>query len=106
MGRHTLVIVIAVAAGWLLYGFVTRPAGPQTAAVAATPRPLVRPESLGDPGREKEQAWQKFYPASEACEHPPTWRDQVECTNQFVQAKKQFELWWNAQKASATARVE
>jgi hypothetical protein len=106
MGRHTVVIAIIVAAGWMLYGFMLRQAGPQTVAVAASPRPLMRQESMADPVREKEQAWQKFYTASESCEHPPRWRDQVECSNQFVQAKKQFELWWNTQGMTAKARVE
>jgi hypothetical protein len=106
MGRHTVVIAIIVAAGWILYGFMMRHAGQQTVAVAAAPHSIVRQESTADPAREKEQAWQKFYSTSESCEHPPTWRDQVECSNQFLQAKKQFELWWNIQKTSARARVE
>jgi hypothetical protein len=100
MGRHTVVIAIIVAAGWILYGFMMRQVGQQTVAIAAPPRPVVREESTTDPAREKEQAWQKFYAASESCEHPPTWRDQVECSNQFVQAKKQFELSWNIQKTA------
>jgi hypothetical protein len=106
MGRHTIVVAIIVAAGWILYGFMMRQAGQQTVAIAAAPRPVVRQESNSDPVLEKEQAWQKFYSTSESCEHPPTWRDQVECSNQFVQAKKQFELWWNIQKTAARARVE
>jgi hypothetical protein len=106
MGRHTIVVAIIVAAGWLLYGFMMRQPGQQTVAVAAAAHPILRQESNSDPARDKEQAWQKFYSTSESCEHPPTWRDQVECSNQFVQAKKQFELWWNIQKTSATARVQ
>ena len=106
MGRHTAVIAIIVAAGWILYGFMMRQAGPQTVGAAAAPRPIVRQQSTPGPAQDKEQAWQKFYSTSESCEHPPTWRDQVECSNQFLQAKKQFELWWNIQKTSARVAVE
>ena|SRR5271155_2578814 len=106
MGRHTVVIAVIVAAAWILYGFMMRQAGQQTVPIAATPRPVVRQESPADPAREKEQAWQKFYTPSESCEHPPTWRDQVECNHQFAQAKRQFELGWNTQKTSAPARVD
>jgi hypothetical protein len=101
MGRHTVVIAIIAAAGWILYGFMMRQAAPPTAAIAAAPHPVVRQESIADPAQRKEQAWQKFYTASESCEHPPTWRDQVECTHQFVQAKQQFELWWSMQMTAA-----
>jgi hypothetical protein len=101
MGRHTVVIAIIVAAGWILYGFMMRQAEQQTVAIGSAPHAIVRQESTSDPAREKEQAWQKFYSTSESCEHPPSWRDQVECSNQFVQAKKQFELWWNIQKTAA-----
>jgi hypothetical protein len=101
MRRHTVVIAVIVAAGWILYGFMMRQVGPQTVAMSVTRDAVVRQESIADPAQKKEQAWQKFYTASESCEHPPTWRDQVECTHQFVQAKKQFELWWDMQMTAA-----
>lgn len=106
MGRHTVVIAVIVAAVWVLYGFMMRQAGPQTAALEAAHHPVLRQESTADPARDKELAWQRFYSTSESCEHPPTWRDQVECSNQFVQAKKQFELWWNTQKTPARVAAE
>lgn len=47
--------------------------------------------------KRKEQAWAAFYVSPASCEHPPTWKDQVECGNQFMRAKKLFEQRWQAQ---------
>jgi len=41
--------------------------------------------------KRKERAWAASYVAPASCEHPPTWKDQVDCGNQYMRAKKEFE---------------
>ncbi len=47
--------------------------------------------------KRKQAAWAEFYKAPASCEHPPAWADQVECGNQYIRAKKEFESLWQAQ---------
>jgi very-short-patch-repair endonuclease len=47
--------------------------------------------------KRKAAAWSSFYRAPASCEHPPAWSDQVECGNQYMRAKKEFETKWQAQ---------
>jgi hypothetical protein len=47
--------------------------------------------------KKKDQAWAAFYSAPASCEHPPTWKDQVECGNLYMRAKKVFEQKWTAE---------
>jgi hypothetical protein len=49
----------------------------------------------------KQKAWAAYFFAPPSCEHPPTWADTVECANQFMRARKQFERQWQAQQATA-----
>lgn len=47
--------------------------------------------------KRKAAAWSSFYKAPASCEHPPAWADQVECGNQYMRAKKEFEKKWQVQ---------
>lgn len=47
--------------------------------------------------KRKAAAWSAFYRAPASCEHPAAWADQVECGNQYIRAKKEFEKNWQAQ---------
>ena len=51
--------------------------------------------------KRKERAWAASYVAPASCEHPPTWKDQVDCGNQYMRAKKEFEQRWQAQQTAA-----
>jgi hypothetical protein len=44
--------------------------------------------------KKKDQAWAAFYYAPASCEHPPLWKDQVECGNLYMRAKKRFDEQW------------
>jgi hypothetical protein len=50
--------------------------------------------------RQKDHAWLANYAAPASCEHPVDWRTQVECGNQYMRAKKEFEKQWMAQHAT------
>lgn len=50
--------------------------------------------------KQKDLAWAAFYSEQALCEHPVDWNAQVECGNQFMRAKKQFEAQWAAENAS------
>ena len=52
---------------------------------------------------QKNLAWAAFYSAPPSCEHPVDWNAQVECGNQYMRAKKKFELQWTAEHASGQA---
>lgn len=45
--------------------------------------------------KRKEAAWNAYYSLPANCEHPPAWKDQVECGNQYIRAKKAFEVQWS-----------
>jgi len=44
--------------------------------------------------RQKDQAWLGFYSAPASCERPVDWKAQVQCGNQYMRAKKDFERRW------------
>jgi hypothetical protein len=44
--------------------------------------------------RQKEHAWLAYYSAPASCEHPVDWKAQVECGNQYMRAKKEFDKQW------------
>jgi uncharacterized protein DUF2726 len=44
--------------------------------------------------RQKDHAWLAHYSAPASCEHPVDWKAQVECGNQYMRAKKEFERHW------------
>ena len=50
--------------------------------------------------RQKDHAWLAYYSAPASCEHPVDWKAQVECGNQYMRAKKEFEQQWLAEHAS------
>jgi very-short-patch-repair endonuclease len=50
--------------------------------------------------KRKEKAWAAYYIAPASCEHPPAWKDQVDCGNQYIRAKREFEQQWQAQIAT------
>jgi very-short-patch-repair endonuclease len=47
--------------------------------------------------KQKRDAWTAYYAAPASCEHPAAWSEQVECGNQYMRAKKEFEQRWRAQ---------
>jgi hypothetical protein len=50
--------------------------------------------------KRKQAAWAQYYKAPASCEHPPAWTDQVECGNQYIRAKREFEKLWQRQMNS------
>jgi very-short-patch-repair endonuclease len=46
--------------------------------------------------KRKEKAWTSYYVTPASCEHPPAWKDQVDCGNQYIRAKREFEQEWQA----------
>jgi hypothetical protein len=50
--------------------------------------------------KRKEKAWAAYYVAPASCEHPPAWKDQVDCGNQHIRAKREFEQQWQAHIAT------
>jgi hypothetical protein len=50
--------------------------------------------------RQKDHAWLAYYSAPASCEHPVDWNAQVECGNQYMRAKKDFQKQWLADHPS------
>lgn len=57
-------------------------------------RALAAQQAADDLEKRKQAAWAAFYKPPAFCEHPPAWQDQVECGNQYIRAKRQFEKLW------------
>jgi uncharacterized protein DUF2726 len=55
--------------------------------------------------KKKDTAWAAFYSAPASCEHPPSWKDQVECGNLHMRAKKRFEEQWATSQGTAAEVV-
>jgi hypothetical protein len=53
-------------------------------------------QAAADVQRQKDHAWLAYYSAPASCEHPVDWKAQVECGNQYMRAKKEFEKQWGA----------
>jgi len=53
--------------------------------------------------RQKDHAWLAYYSAPASCEHPADWKAQVECGNQYMRAKKEFEREWLAEHGTGPA---
>jgi hypothetical protein len=51
-------------------------------------------QAAADLQRQKDHAWLAYYSAPASCEHPVDWKAQVECGNQYMRAKKEFEEQW------------
>ena len=56
--------------------------------------------AAADLQRQKDHAWLAHYSAPASCEHPVDWNAQVECGNQYMRAKKDFEKQWLADHPS------
>ena len=74
-------------------------------AVGLTPEELAERkraemQAIATSKKQKDLAWAAFYSAPASCEHPVDWNAQVECGNQFMRAKKRFEVQWAAENAS------
>jgi len=54
--------------------------------------------------RQKEHAWLAYYSAPASCEHPVDWKAQVECGNQYMRARKEFEKQWVMVHPSSESR--
>jgi hypothetical protein len=50
--------------------------------------------------KQKDLAWAVFYSAPASCEHPMDWTAQVDCGNQYMRAKRDFEKQWVALHAA------
>jgi hypothetical protein len=57
-------------------------------------------QAAADLQRQKDHAWSAYYSAPVSCEHPVDWKAQVECGNQYMRAKKEFERQWRAEHSS------
>ena len=56
--------------------------------------------AAADLQRQKDHAWLAYYSAPASCEHPVDWNAQVECGNQYMRAKRDFEKQWLADHPS------
>ncbi len=61
---------------------------------------LAAQQMVIETGKRKEKAWTAYYVAPASCEHPPAWKDQVDCGNQYIRAKREFEQQWQAHIAT------
>jgi hypothetical protein len=52
--------------------------------------------------RQKNLAFAAYYSAPASCEHPVDWSAQVECGNQYMRAKRAFDLQWAQEHPSDT----
>ena len=72
------------------------PSAPVT--VGPTPQELeqrrVEMQVAAELQRQKNHAWLAYYSAPASCEHPVDWTAQVECGNQYMRAKRDFEAQW------------
>jgi len=57
-------------------------------------------QMVTETAKRKEKAWVAYYVAPASCEHPPAWKDQVDCGNQYIRAKREFEQQWQAHIAT------
>jgi Protein of unknown function (DUF2726) len=71
---------------------------PTQQELAEKRRAELRPAA--DLQRQKDRAWLAYYSAPASCEHPVDWNAQVECGNQYMRAKKDFEKQWLADHPS------
>ena len=84
----------------------TSPA-PATANVAAlqaaeqkrqeAARVLAAQQAADALAKRTQTTWDQYYKPSPSCEHPPAWADEVECGNQYIRAKREFEKIWSSQ---------
>jgi hypothetical protein len=65
-----------------------------------TERALAVQKAADALAKRKQAAWAQYYKAPTSCEHPPAWTDQVECGNQYIRAKREFEKQWEGQMNS------
>jgi hypothetical protein len=61
---------------------------------------LAAQQMVMEAAKRKEKAWAAYYVAPASCEHPPAWKDQVDCGNQYIRAKREFEQQWQAHIAT------
>ena len=61
---------------------------------------LAAQQMVMEAAKRKEKAWAAYYVAPASCEHPPEWKDQVDCGNQYIRAKREFEQQWQAHIAT------
>jgi hypothetical protein len=73
--------------------FVAAPPKAMTPSVAERPADRA---TLVELQHQKMLAWAAFYSAPSACDSPPSWKDQVECGNQYIRARGRFEQQWAA----------
>jgi hypothetical protein len=57
-------------------------------------------------GKQKNLAFAAFYQPPASCEHPIDWSAQVECGNQYIRAKRAFELRWAAEHPNRESGAE
>jgi len=72
---------------------------PPIAEVSAEAK-RVRELEIVAQARQKNLAFAAFYSPPASCEHPTDWNAQVECGNEYIRAKRAFELKWAAEHPS------
>jgi hypothetical protein len=60
-------------------------------------------QAAADWQRQKDHAWLTYYSAPASCEHPVDWKAQVECGNQYMRAKREFENRWTVEHGTSEA---
>ena len=75
-------------------------AAPPIIAASAEAR-RVREQEIVTQARQKSLAFAEFYKSPASCEHPIDWTGQVECGNQYIRAKRAFDLKWATEHPSS-----
>ncbi len=126
-----IALAVLVGCGWLFYDYLLPTlmqqafaplALPRKALVAAKPipsAPVVAPQiaevsearkvrelEIVALGKQKNLAFAAFYSPPASCEHPIDWSAQVECGNQYIRAKRAFELKWAGEHPSQGSGAE
>jgi len=60
-------------------------------------------QAAADLQRQKDHAWLAYDSTPASCEHPVDWKAQVECGNQYMRAKKEFEKQWLVEHGTSEA---
>lgn len=82
----------------------TTPAATATAVIATPqiPARITAAAAKNQPStKAKEKAWNQYYQPAENCDQPATWSAQVECGNEYMRARDNFEAAWTAAITSA-----
>jgi Protein of unknown function (DUF2726) len=73
---------------------------PLTPAQEVAVRKHAESQAAADLQRRKDRAWLAHYSPPASCEHPVDWKAQVECGNQYMRVKKEFDKRWTVEHPS------